>query len=404
MDYEELFSAVARSLKPNAIRKLTSLIARGDVISLAAGAPSPDTFPTAELAEIAARVITDNGKSALQYGLTRGVGQLLESIIADMSSRGIEGVRPSDVVVTTGSQQGLDLISRVLLGPGDIALVELPSYIGGLIALHNSGAELVGVKQDESGIDIGDLYEKLDRFKSEGRRVKCIYTIPNFQNPSGVTLNEKRRQQLVEAAEQYGLILIEDDPYFELYFDERSSRMKPLASLAPGRVVYLSSFSKVLAPGLRAAWLRAPETIATRVELMKEGADLSSSILDQTIVLEAIKSGLIERRLPEIRRFYRVRCEAMLESLDRFAPDDVRWTRPLGGFFVWLQLPEPRDAGVLLPHAVVNRVAFVPGQPFCIDNSGANAMRLAFSKETPERIREGVEKLCSVISDPSIRH
>ena len=398
LDYSEMLSAVARSLRPNAIRKLTKLLGRGDVISFAAGAPSPDTFPVAELAEIASRVISQQANWALQYGPTRGVTPLIDEIAAVLDERGIKGTTPEEIVVTTGSQQGLDLISRVLLDPGDVALVELPSYIGGLVSLHNTRAEMVGVRQDESGIDIGDLKEKLERLENDGRRVKCLYTIPNFQNPSGVTLSDSRRQQLAATAEEHDFLIVEDDPYFDLYFEERGARLTPVAAIAPNRVVYLSSFSKVLAPGLRMAWLRAPEEIASKVELIKEGSDLSSSLLDQALVLEAMRSGLIKRRLPAIRRFYADRCAAMLDALDRFAPAGTRWTRPLGGFFVWLELPGKLDASELLPTAIANGAAYVPGQPFCVDESGTNAMRLAFSKETPENIVTGIEKLCSVIA------
>ena len=230
IEYEKILSRVGCSMLPNAIRKLTPLIARGDIISLAAGAPSADTFAIEEMAEIASRVIRDKGRTALQYGPTRGVGKLVEAIIAIMSARGIEGVSTSEIIVTTGSQQGLDLVARMLLDPGDIALVELPSYIGGIIALHNAQAELVGVRQDDDGIDISDLREKIAQARADDRRVKCIYTIPNFQNPSGVTLAAERRKALIEVAEEHDLIIIEDDPYCELYFTDEPRQFKPLAA------------------------------------------------------------------------------------------------------------------------------------------------------------------------------
>ncbi len=395
--YENLFSTTGRTMRPNAIRKLTQLLGRSDVISLAAGAPSAETFPVEELAEIASRVISERGRFALQYGPTRGQSKLVEAVVKTMLERGIEGVTTEEVVMTTGSQQGLDLISRVLIDPGDVALVELPSYIGGTVALHNAQAELVGVRQDESGIIISDLKEQIDRLRAAGRRIKCIYTIPNFQNPSGVTLTSDRRAQLIEVADEYDLLIIEDDPYFELYFTPEADRFKPLAALRPSRVVYLSSFSKVLAPGLRTAWLRAPKPIADKVELAKEGADLSSSVLDQAIVIEALRSGLVERRLPELRAFYQTRCRAMLGALERFAPTDSKWTQPLGGFFILMKLTGRLDATRLLPSAIEHGVAYVPGQPFFVDESGANTLRLAFSKESPEKIIEGVERLCQIV-------
>lgn len=397
IDYEDLLSAAGRSLRPNAIRKLTQLLGRSDVISLAAGAPSTETFPIEELADIAARVIRERGRFALQYGPTRGQSKLVEQVVEIMHRRGVESASPAEIVMTTGSQQGLDLISRVIIDPGDVALVELPSYIGGTVALHNAQAELVGVRQDEGGIVIADLREKIERTRAAGRRVKCIYTIPNFQNPSGVTLALERRNHLVEIADEHDLLIIEDDAYFELYFTEESSRFKPIAALRPARVIYLSSFSKVLAPGLRTAWMRAPEEIAMKVETAKEGADLSSSVLDHAIVAEAVRSGLIERRLPELRKFYEVRCRAMLDALERHAPPSSQWTKPLGGFFILMEIAKHMNATELLPAAIENKVAYVPGQPFFVDGSGANTLRLAFSKETPESIATGIEQLCRLL-------
>ena len=393
--YEEMLSAMGRTLQPNAIRKLTQLLGRKDVISLAAGAPSTETFPLEELAEIAARVIRTRGQFALQYGPSRGQNTLVEAVADMLQSRGIKNAKASEVVITSGSQQGLDLISRVIIDPGDVAMVELPSYIGGIIALHNSRAEMIGVRQDEGGLVTSDLREKLDQARRAGRRVKCIYTIPNFQNPSGVTLAAERRGELVEIADEHDLLIIEDDAYFDLYFTT-DVRLTPLAALRPERVVYLGTFSKVLAPGLRSAYLRAPEEISAKIELAKEGSDLSSSVLDQAIVMEAIRSGLIENRLPELRRFYEVRCRAMVDALRAHAPKGSRWNEPVGGFFVLMELAREIDATKLLPEAIENGVAYVPGQPFFVDGSGANTLRLAYSKETPEKITEGVERMCQI--------
>lgn len=399
IEYDEMLSVLGRRLQPNAIRKLTLLLGSKEVISLAAGAPSFETFPLEELAEIAARVIRERGQFALQYGPTRGQSGLVEAVADLLRSRGIEGCKPSQIVMTTGSQQGLDLIARVILDPGDVALVELPSYIGGIISLHNAQAEMVGVRQDDGGIVISDLRAKIERLRSEGRRVKCIYTIPNFQNPSGVTLAAERRKELIEIADENDLLIIEDDAYFDLYFTEDASRLVPLAALRPDRVVYLGTFSKTLAPGLRTAWLRAPEEIAAKVELAKEGADLSSSVLDQSIVLEAIREGLIERRLPDLRKFYQTRCAAMLDALDRFAPAGSRWTKPIGGFFILMELAAGTDATAMLPDAIESGVAYVPGQPFFVDGGGANTLRLAYSKESTGAIADGVERMCRVFQN-----
>lgn len=397
--YEELLSETGRRLRHNTIRKLTEMLGRGNVISLAAGAPSAETFPVEELAEIAARVIRERGRFALQYGPTRGQSALVEAVAAILRSRGIEKAKASEVVMTSGSQQGLDLIARVILDPGDIAFVELPSYIGGTIALHNSRAELVGIRQDDGGIVMSDLREKIERLRASGRRAKCIYTIPNFQNPSGVTLAAERRNELIEIADEHDLFIIEDDAYFDFYLTQEAPRLVPLAAFRPERVVYLGTFSKVLAPGIRTAYLHAPEEIALKVELAKEGADLSSSVLDQAIVVESLRSGLVERRLPELRKFYEARRRAMLDALDRFAPAGSRWTKPIGGFFILMELAEGIDATKVLPAAIENGVAYVPGQPFFVDGSGENTLRLAYSKEPPEKITEGIEIMCRVFRE-----
>jgi 2-aminoadipate transaminase len=394
--YDEMLSAMGRRMQPNAIRKLTALLGRRDIISLAAGAPSSETFPIEELADIAARVIRTRGQSALQYGPTRGPQPLVEAIAEMLRGRGITTAKPSEIVVTSGSQQGLDLVSRLLIDPGDVAMLELPSYIGGIIALHNAQADMIGVRQDDGGIVIDDLREKIVRLRAAGRRVKCIYTIPNFQNPSGVTLAVERREQLIRIADEFDLLIIEDDPYYDLAFTEET-RPQPLAALCPERVIYLGSFSKVLAPGLRAAYVCAPAAIAAKVEMAKEGADLSTSVLDQAIVMEALRSGLIDRRLPELRRFYEVRCRAMLDALTEVAPAGGRWTRPSGGFFILLEMAGEIDATEILPQAIDAGVAYVPGQPFFVDGSGANTLRLAYSKETPEKISEGIARLGRVL-------
>jgi 2-aminoadipate transaminase len=396
--YGDILSEVGRALKPNEIRKLTKLLGRSDIISLAAGAPSTETFPIEELADLASRVLRTSGPQALQYGPTRGQRTLLESVLDLLHRRGITSSL-EQLVVTTGSQQGLDLAARVLIDPGDVAMVELPSYIGGTIALRNSRADLIGVRQDDSGLDVDDLEQKILSARGEGRRVKCVYTIPNFHNPSGITLAADRRQRLVELADEFNLIIIEDDPYFELYFGTSDTQLKPIAALRPERVIYLSSFSKVLAPGIRCAYLSAPPELASKIELAKEGIDLSSSLLDQAIVDAAVREGLIDRRLPEIRQFYKIRCNAMLEALDRLAPRLWRWTRPGGGFFVLVTASPEVDANRALPIAIERGVAFVPGKPFFADGSGSNTLRLAFSKESPERIGEGVKLLLNVLAE-----
>jgi 2-aminoadipate transaminase len=393
VDYNDVLSEVAKVLKPNAIRKLTPLLARPEIISLAPGAPSPDVFPKEELAQIASSLIRERWSSVLQYGPTRGYSPLVQSLVEYLRPREFGDLDPANVLVTTGSQQGLDLVTRVLLDRGDVALVELPSYIGGLVALHNCGASLVGVRQDDDGIVIDDLKDKINQYRRLGRRVKCIYTIPNFQNPSGVTLIGERRHQIIEVAREHNLIVIEDDPYRDIYFSEDVGSLTPLAAIDPTRVIYINSFSKVLAPGLRVAWLLAPEPIAAKIELAKEGADLSSSQLDMAIVYEAMRSGLLERHVPGLRKFYRDQRDVMIRALEQNAPAGSRWTTPAGGFFVFFKVPRGLNATALLPRAIEAGVAYVPGEAFFVDGTGQNTMRLAFCRETPEQINEGIKRL-----------
>lgn len=400
MQYDELFSAYAGRLRPNAIRALSYLIARPGVLSFAGGVPSPETFPSREVSEIAARLVRERGHEVLQYGVTRGNRRLIEQVCEYMQARGVEAT-PAQVMLTSGSQQGLDLLCHTLIDPGDTVLVESPSYIGGLCSIRNAGARMIAIRMDDEGLDLDHLQSTISALRAGGSRIKFIYTIATFQNPSGITLSPERRRGLLELAARHNLLIVEDDPYSELYFTQ--SPPCSIKSLdEDGRVVYFGSFSKVLAPGLRTAWFVAPEQIAARMELAKESADLCSSQLDQAIVSECYSAGLLENRLPELREFYGVRCKAMLETIQEYAPEGTRWTRPTGGLFVWIEfeggLGKRMKASTLLQEAVEREgIAFVPGLPFFIEERPDNTMRLAFSKESPERIRDGVRRLMGLI-------
>jgi 2-aminoadipate transaminase len=399
MKNQDHLSSFARRLRPNAIRRLSHLINRPGMITFAGGVPSPETFPTEEIAEIAFRLVRERGAEVLQYGVTRGNRNLIEQICGYMSGRSMK-VLPEEMILTSGSQQGLDLVSRVLIEPGDLVLVELPSYIGGICALHNAGAELVGVQMAEDGLEPSSIQSQIESLAAGGRRVKALYTIPNFQNPSGITLSAKKRAALLELAARYDIFILEDDPYGELYFDSEQPSPAPIKSLdEEGRVVYFGSFSKVLAPGLRTAWIVADPEIATRIEMAKEAADLCSSMLDQAIVSECYRQNMLQGRIAQLRAFYSVRCRAMLDALEAHAPAGAHWTRPTGGLFVWLEAQAGIAATELLSRAVEQEgVAFVPGRPFFVDERKEdNTLRLAFSKETPERIATGIERLCTLL-------
>jgi 2-aminoadipate transaminase len=395
MEYTKFFSNVADWAKPNPIRRLTSLINRPGIISFAGGVPSPETFPCEKIAEISSRLVREKGAEVLQYGVTRGNPRLIEYIVNQMQKRGVTTCT-EEIMLTSGSQQGLDLLARLLAEPGDVVLAELPSYIGGTFALNNSGGTLTGVGMFEDGLDLEVVESKVRKMRDLGCQVKLLYTIPNFQNPSGITLSLEKRKALLELACKLDILILEDDPYGELYFE--TPPPPPIKSFdTEGRVIYLGSFSKVLTPGLRTAWIVAPSEIISKVELIKEATDLCSSMLDQAIVSECAKEDLIEGRLSKLREFYKVRSSAMLGALEKFAPKGTSWTRPTGGLFVWMELANQIDTTELLSKAVEEGVAYVPGAPFFVNDAKINTLRLAFSKETPERITLGIEKLCQML-------
>ncbi len=396
MEYKNFFSSIANRLKPNPIRRLSSLINRPGIISFAGGVPSPETFPYSEIAEISSQLVQERGAEVLQYGVTRGYRPLVDYLISHMATKGVEA-KAEQIIVTSGSQQGLDLISRLLVEPGDVVLAELPSYIGGTFALNNAGAELVGIPMSKDGLEPLAVKDKVLHLRNNGRTVKLIYTIPNFQNPSGISLSLRKRKELLALAEELDLIILEDDPYGDLYFEEASpASIKSFDT--QGRVIYLGSFSKVLTPGLRTAWMVGANEIIANIELIKEAADLCSSMLDQAIVAECGRQNLIHGRISYLREFYRVRCQAMLSALGKNAPQGATWTHPTGGLFVWVELAGQIDTTELLSKAVEKGVAYVPGEPFFVTESKKNTLRLAFSKETPERIATGIEKLSNLLS------
>lgn len=398
MDYSAFYSRNARSMIPSPIRKMAYLTDKPGVISLAAGAPSAETFPMDLLKQLFEEVHARRGAPAYQYGVTRGNRQLVEWLSGFMKTRGV-ATQPECVILTSGSQQAVRLIADILITPGDVAIAELPSYIGGTSALRNAGADLVGVTQVEDGIVSEELDALVTRLKSDGRRVKLLYTIPNFQNPSGVTMTAARRREILRIAQKHDFLIIEDDPYYELYFGERPAHPTIKSMDEEGRVIYTSTFSKILVPGLRTAWVCADKEITRKIEIAKEAADLCSSTLDQEIVLAYCRDGHLERHVPTIRKFYYDRRNIFIEALRESMPQGVRWTEPAGGFFTWVKLPEGFDSEALLPASVERGVAYVIGAPFHVDGGGKNTMRLAYSKEPPEKLREGVRILASLMAE-----
>ncbi|HLA79509.1 MAG TPA: PLP-dependent aminotransferase family protein [Vicinamibacteria bacterium] len=395
LSVDGLFSTAARGMRFSAIRRMSALIEKPGIISFAPGQPSPDTFPVESFRSIIEDILTREGPAAFQYTLTRGVGTLIAAVREYARAKGVEA-SSAETIVVEGSQMGLDLVSRVLLDPGDAVLVELPSYIGATSAFRAVQAHMVGVRLDEEGLDLEDLRRQHRQQLAAGRKVKFLYVIPSFQNPSGVSHSLDRRRGLMELARELDLLILEDDPYGDLYFeDEPRPTLKSMD--AEGRVLYLSSFSKILAPGLRTAFLIGPEEILAKVEIAKQSENLCGSSLDQRIILECLKRGLIEEQKSRIRPYYRQKRDIMLEALAAEMPPGVRWTKPAGGLFVWATLPEGLDAEKLLEAAVAEGVAYVAGAPFFVDGSGANTLRLTFAKEAPATLAEGVKRLAKAV-------
>ena len=385
-------------MEPSAIRAMTRLAAGSgkELITLAGGMPNPATFPLEQLALFAAEEIRNHEGRSLQYGITGGYAPLTEWISHYLAEKKITA-GTGNILCTTGSQQALELITEVLINPGDPVFVESPTYIGALAVFKKSGARMVSVEQDNSGIRLEDLEQKLAQHRSD--RVRLVYLISNFQNPSGVSLSAERREHLPALLEKYNAILIEDDPYGEIYFDPLQP--PPLAVKASGseHVLYLGTFSKLVAPTFRCGWIAGDKQLMRRLELAKEAADLCSSLLDQRILYRFCSSPEFKIHLSDLRSFYAKHCSSMLSALQEHMKKDVEWTHPTGGFFVWLRLQEGIDTETFLEHAIrKEKVSYIIGRPFTADNSARNCLRLAFSVETPERIREGIRRLAAALS------
>ncbi|MEA2164590.1 MAG: 2-aminoadipate transaminase [Thermoanaerobaculia bacterium] len=388
---EKFFSRDAGNYRPSAIRAFAKLINDPNVISFAGGVPSPETFPAERIAEIAAHVIRDKRTVALQYGPTRGLPRLCDFVAGMGRSRGID-CSADDVLLTTGSQQALDLIAHTLLDPGDVVMVELPTYIGGTSSFYARSATLAGVAQDDDGIVPRSLEEVAARTKP-----KLLYTIPNFQNPSGKLMTQQRRAEVLRIAAEHDFLVIEDDPYGELVYVREADTLAMKSRDHEDRVIYLGSFSKILAPGLRCGWIVAGKALLAKLEIAKQAADLCSGMLDQSIVDEFTAAGELPAQIARVRDFYRQKRGTMIESLEEHFNGRATWTPADGGLFTFVTLRDDIDTASRVPDAVASGVAYVPGTPFFVDGSGANTMRLTFAKENDERIREGIKRLAGVV-------
>ena len=399
-DYDKFLSPAGRNLSESAIRKMGTVVAKTqDLVSFAAGYPDSRLFPWDDFREIANELLTGADGTVLQYGPTRGFKPLLEATLEVLRRRGITADM-SELMITSGSQQGIDLVARVLISPGDAVLVELPAYTGGISAFKNAQADLVGVRQQDDGIDLEDLDAVLLRERQAGKRVHLLYLVPNFQNPTGQLLSLDKRRRLLEWAERRDVLIIEDDPYGVLYFEDVATEAatRPIrADDTKGRVIYLSTFSKTLAPGFRVGWMVSPPALADRFETAKQSIDLTSGILDQRVVHQAIGRGLLESLAPKLRALYRRKRDVMEQALHAEIGDRLTWLAPKGGFFLWATLPPGQTDQELLARALDARLVFVIGSAFYVDGTGHNTIRLSFSAPTEDRIVEGVKRLAAVM-------
>lgn len=382
------FSERAQQLQASIIREILKITQRPEVISFAGGLPSPKTFPVERMRAAFDTVLSKTGTTALQYGPTDGYLPLRE-FIAQSLSKNAATIFPEQVMMISGSQQGLDLLGKVLLDEGSKALVETPSYLGALQAFSLYRPKIVSVDMDEHGLIPRAV-------AANGADARLVYCLPNFQNPSGLTLSVERRAELVETCARMQLPLVEDDPYGALCY--RGEPLPKMLSMNPDGVIYMGSFSKVLTPGIRLGFIVAPRPLMHKLEQAKQASDLHTAQLTQMVVYEVIKDGFLDEHIPTIRTFYSGQCDIMLDALKKHFPAGVTWTKPDGGMFIWVTLPKHIDSMALGQEAIAQNVAFVPGVPFYAGQPETNTLRLSFVTVSPERIYEGIEKLGKLIS------
>lgn len=397
--YASLFASRTRVMTSSAMRDLMAITERPEVISLAGGLPDTSTFPPELFAKVTAQMAATVTAKALQYAPTEGMAATKDVIAEVMAAEGTEGIDPADVLVTTGGQQVIDLVCKTLVDPGDIVIAEAPTYPGAVPSFSAYQADVVQIEMDDDGMRVDLLEETLDRLEAEGRRPKFIYTIPNFHNPGGVTMSLPRRQRLVSIARERELLVLEDNPYGLLRYE--GEPLPTLRSLDGGDfVIYLGTFSKILAPGLRIGWAVAPRPVLQKMNVGKQGADLNSSSMTQLFVAEYFSiPGQWRAYLDSLRELYRGRRDVMLEALAEHFPPEATWRTPHGGLFVWVTLPDYIDTTDLLARALQENVAFVPGRAAFLDGRGGSSMRLNFSMVGDADIREGVRRIGEVIRE-----
>jgi 2-aminoadipate transaminase len=395
--YAGLFAARTKVMKSSAMRDLMAVTARPEVISLAGGLPDTSTFPPDTFAAVAQRIAAESCAKALQYGPTEGLVETRECISEVMAAEGMP-VDPDDVLVTTGGQQVIDLVTKTLIDPGDVVIAEGPTYPGAVPVFSAYEADVVQIEMDAQGMRIDLLESTLDSLEREGRRPKFVYTVPTFQNPGGVTMSLARRRRLVEVAHERELLVLEDNPYGLLRYE--GDPLPPLYSLDDGVfVMYLGTFSKILSPGIRLGWVAAPGPVLEKLNLGKQSADLCTSTLSQLMAQAYFERGNWRDYVSSLVEVYRARRDTMLDALAEHFPPQAEWTRPSGGLFVWATLPDFIDTTDLLARALRDNVAFVPGEAAYLDGRGRSSMRLNFSASGEEAIREGIRRIGEVVTE-----
>jgi 2-aminoadipate transaminase len=387
--WDTLFCGRTKCMSSSIIREILKFTQMPDVISFAGGLPAPELFPIREFEEASRHVLTTDGERALQYSLTEGLLSLREGLAEKMQKYGVDA-KPHNILLTNGSQQALDLIGRIFIDEGDVIVTGKPTYLGALQAFKVYSPEVVGITVDDQGMRVDELEKAL-----AATRPKFIYVLPNFHNPMGVTLTLERRREIVKLAAKHGVPIIEDDPYGELRFEGED--ITPIVVLHKENVIYLSTFSKTLAPGIRLGWVAAPEQIVRKLVQAKQATDLHTSTFIQMIADDIMRRGILKAHSKVIKEAYGERRHIMTASMEEHFPEGVTWTKPVGGLFLWVRTPESLNTMDLLETAVEEKVAYVPGTVFYPDGSGLNTMRLNFSNATPDKIREGIKRLGRVL-------
>lgn len=394
--YSDRYAPRARNLVASETRALFAVADRPEIVSLAGGMPYVSALPLQDIAEILRELVADHGAVALQYGSGQGHPELREWICEVMAEEGLRAT-PDNVVVTVGSQHGLDLVARLFLNAGDVVVAEGPTYVGALGVFAAAEAEVVHVPLDADGIQPDALEQALSRLAATGRRVKLLYLVPNFHNPAGVTLGAERRSRIVEIAQRYGVVIVEDNPYGLLYFEQPPP--PPMRSLSDSSIIYLGSFSKTLAAGLRVGWILAPPPVRDKLVLLTEAQVLCPPALNQLACVRYLQTMPWQDQIKALRELYRERRDATLDALRTLMPDSCSWTHPTGGFYVWMSLPAGIDSKQMQPRALAGRVAYVPGTGFYADGGGRSALRISYCFPASDRIQEGVRRLAGVVAD-----